>query len=138
MKEIIIYFLIFQIIKSAPKNYEEDLIRHLDYVNDSDPEIDSCLIHNETIDVALYNNSEDTCTQHILGDINYRCCYISYRVGKDYTNQFCKIIAFNANAINDVKKSFSHAKDVNILCFHSFLKVNFTFLGFITFFFIIF
>ena len=82
MKKIIIYFLIFQIIKSTPKNYEEDLMRHLDYVNDSDPEIDSCLIHNETIDVALYNNSEDTCTQHILGDINYRCCYISYRVEK--------------------------------------------------------
>ncbi len=46
--------------------------------------------------------------KHVLPIFNYRCCYISYTISNDYSNQFCKIIAFNKNSIGDEKSSFKH------------------------------
>ena len=79
-----------------------------------DPEVDSCLDYNETINIK--NATEEICTSHVFEDDNYRCCFISYNVGKDYSNQLCKIIAFNKKSIDDVKYSFRHAKKLKILC----------------------
>ena len=89
----------------------------------SDPEVISCLNYNETIDST--EAAEETCNSHIFQDDNYRCCYITYTVGNDYSNQFCKIIAFNVKSINDVKKSFSHAGHLKILCNEFFIKINY-------------
>ena len=138
-KNIIFLSLFIQIIISKGynlnhrENNENNNFRHLDYFNESDPELTSCLVHNETIDSSLYEVEEQTCNQHILGDENYRCCYISHRVGKDYSNQFCQVIAYTANAIGDVKSSYSHSQDLKILCDGFFLKFNFILFSFIYF-----
>ena len=89
----------------------------------SDPEVDACLDYNETIN--LDNATEEICTSHIFKDDNYRCCFITYTVGNDYSNTFCKIIAFNTKSISDVKKSFSHAGHLKILCNGNLIRINY-------------
>jgi len=67
--------------------------------------------------------SEPMCTQYELSDPNLRCCYIFMR--KDsYFNGFCMPIAFNANAIGDVKSSFHNSNELEILCYINYLFKN--------------
>lgn len=66
----------------------------------------------------FYNNAPTQptdCTNLILSEENYLCCFIHYAV-RDYNNDICQPIANTSKAIDNVKESFRNAKNVSILC----------------------
>ena len=75
---------------------------------------------------ALYDsgaNDTETCTQFKL-EYPYICCRVHYEID-DFKNDFCMPIANNTKSLSDVENAFQNAKNVEIDCNSTNLKIPF-------------
>ena len=81
---------------------------------------------------SLYENvrNQSVCNSYEFTDGVHKCCFVHVELD-NYKNNFCKKIADNKHALQDVKNSFKHSKKIRIECFGFNIKIGFILLIFL-------